>query len=253
MLQDTVSVPGMGCFIVKTMPSQLLNDGKTITPPSKILVFESSNNSTPDNLLASIYSKMSGVSQSKAAAELAELLRILKKELIDNAIVEFPDFGAIKYGESGNFIFESSDSFDIAACYYSLEPLMVMPKIVNNGASEVADQNVEEKAEKEVTKNVDNKEKEVVEKEKKKEEEKVVMEKEKKKEEEKKVEEKKVVMEDVKRLSGYRKMIIAVCIVLVVIVVAIVVLVIFKDDFMPLWENLLYSEEELEFLRNVGR
>lgn len=196
---ETVSLPGMGRFVVESTPSMLVNEGKTITPPSKKLVFESSN-SSPDNLLSSLYSKLSGISQGEAEAELAELLRIVKKDLIDNAFVELPDFGTIKY-KDGNFVFESSAAFNVGACYYSLEPLAVMPKPVEEIPEPVL---AEEKVEK-------------------------------------------------KRLSGYKKVMIVVGVVLAVLVLAVAVLVIFKEQFMPLLENLLYSEEELQILKNAGR
>ncbi len=220
---ETVSLPGMGRFVVESTPSMLVNEGKTITPPSKKLVFESSN-SSPDNLLSSLYSKLSGISQGEAAAELAELLRIVKKELIDNAFVELPDFGTIKYKE-GNFVFESSAAFNVGACYYSLEPLAVMPKPVEE-KKEVVEEQMEAVEQQEVVE-----------------------------ESKEKTEVSDVVVEKVekKRLSGYKKVMIVVGVVLAVLVLAVAVLVIFKEQFMPFLENMLYSEEELEILKNAGR
>ncbi len=227
--KEAVSLPGMGRFVVESTTSMLVNEGKTITPPSKKLVFESSN-SSPDSLLASLYSSLNGVSHSEAETELAELLRIVKKDLIDNAFVELPDFGTIKY-KDGNFVFESSAAFNAGACYYSLEPLAVMPKRADEEIPEPVP--VEEKVAEEVNEEekTEEKEREVV------------------------VEVNDVVVEKVekKRLSGYKKVMIVVGVVLAVLLLAVAVLVIFKEQFMPLLENLLYSEEELEILKNVGR
>ena len=126
---DEVSLPGMGHFVIVDIPSELINGGKAITPPSRKIVFESSDGDS-DKLLVLAYCRERGISENDAAKELSELLRQFKKELVDNAGAEIPGFGRITFGAGGSFVFEADDSFDVAADSYCLETLPL--KIMND-------------------------------------------------------------------------------------------------------------------------
>ena len=126
---DEVSLPGMGHFVIVDIPSELINGGKAITPPSRKIVFESSDGDS-DKLLVLAYCRERGISENDAAKELSELLRQFKKELVDNAGAEIPGFGRITFGAGGSFVFESDASFDVAADSYCLETLPL--KIMND-------------------------------------------------------------------------------------------------------------------------
>ncbi|MBQ7998120.1 MAG: hypothetical protein IJ296_02195, partial [Bacteroidales bacterium] len=126
---DEVSLPGMGHFVIVDIPSELINGGKAITPPSRKIVFESSDGDS-DKLLVLAYCRERGISENDAAKELSELLRQFKKELVDNAGAEIPGFGRITFGAGGSFVFEADASFDVAADSYCLETLPL--KIMND-------------------------------------------------------------------------------------------------------------------------
>ncbi len=251
---DAVSLPGMGCFVVESKPSQILNNGKTITPPSRKILFDTSN-TNPDNILAREYKRVKNISEGEAVNEIAELLRKIKKELVDNAFVEFPGLGIIKYGERGNFVFEADVKFNLGASYFGLEPVAL--KIKKEGEVETVRE--------EIISVIDFVEEEESEKDEKREEkreeklEEVSVEKTDTAKEminetaDSNVQKVNEIEKEERRLSGYKKTIMAVCIVLAVVLLAIALLVIFKEEFMPLLERMLYSQEELEILKSAGK
>ena len=127
MEHDSVSLPGMGCFTVVETPSELLNEGRMITPPLKKIVFDSSD-SIQDNLLVQQYARLKNIPEKEASAEVADLLRQMKKELVDNAKVVIPDFGALCFGASGSFVFEAAAEFDFESDSYCLETLLLQKR-----------------------------------------------------------------------------------------------------------------------------
>ncbi len=242
---DKVSLPGMGHFVIVDIPSELINGGKAITPPSRKIVFESSNGDS-DKLLVSAYGKEKGISESDAAKELSELLRQFKKELVDNAGAEIPGFGRITFGAGGSFVFEADDLFDIAADSYCLEVLSLKMMneqqlveeefVIDSMDIEMADS--EENEQLDELKNVDDSEpEESAEQEKPAE---IV---------EQPIQETPVA-EPEKRKCRWLLWVAAFVGILIILVILIFLL---KEELMPLLEKLLYSKEELEILHKVGR
>ncbi len=119
---ESVSLPSMGRFIIEETPSELLEGGLAITPPNRKILFSSSDEEQ-DSLIVESLARMKGIPDSSARAEVADLLRSLKRELITNGIAEIPYFGSIRYSREGAFEFEPDSMFNIAADYYGLEPL----------------------------------------------------------------------------------------------------------------------------------
>lgn len=242
---DKVSLPGMGHFVIVDIPSELINGGKAITPPSRKIVFESSDGDS-DKLLVSAYGKEKGISESDAAKELSELLRQFKKELVDNAGAEIPGFGRITFGAGGSFVFEADDSFDVAADSYCLEMLSLKMMneqqlveeefVIDSMDIEMADS--EENEQLDELKNVDDSEPENPEEQ----------------EEPAEIVEQPIqetpVAEPEKRKCRWLLWVAAFVGILIILVILIFLL---KEELMPLLEKLLYSKEELEILHKVGR
>lgn len=222
--KEIVNLPGMGRLVVKNIPSRIVNEGKTITPPSVEIIFESISDES-DNALLEAYRESVSCTQGEAANELAELLRQLKKTLIDTGHVELEGLGVIRFGSNGNFVFETSETFATAVCSYGLEPLSLMIK-----AEEILQESretVEDMAAKtDVVKNGGN--------------------------ENKTTGNSAVTNESVKEKRKTNRITLAICIVLGIIILIVLLLVIFKEEFMPLLQKLLYSKEELDILQRAG-
>ncbi len=245
---DEVSLPGMGHFVIVDIPSELINGGKAITPPSRKIVFESSDGDS-DKLLVSAYGKEKGISESDAAKELSELLRQFKKELVDNAGAEIPGFGRITFGAGGSFVFEADASFDVAADSYCLEtlPLKIMNEqqpveeefVIDSMDIEMADS--EENEQLDELKNVDDSEPENPEEQEEQEEPAEIV--------EQPIQETPVAEPEKQKC----RWILWVAAFVGILIILVILVFLFKEELMPLLEKLLYSKEELEILQKVGR
>lgn len=264
---DEVSLPGMGHFVIVDIPSELINGGKAITPPSRKIVFESSDGDS-EKLLVLAYCRERGISENDAAKELSELLRQFKKELVDNAGAEIPGFGRITFGAGGSFVFEADDSFDVAADSYCLEtlPLKMMNDqqtveeefVIDSMDIEMADP--EENEQLDELKNVDDSEPEKLQPETVEKEDAIVPENpeetENPTEQEKPAEiveqpvRETLVAEPEKQKSRW---ILWVAAFVGILIILVILVFLFKEELMPLLEKLLYSKEELEILHKVGR
>ena len=276
---DEVSLPGMGHFVIVDIPSELINGGKAITPPSRKIVFESSDGDS-DKLLVLAYCRERGISENDAAKELSELLRQFKKELVDNAGAEIPGFGRITFGAGGSFVFESDDSFDVAADSYCLEtlPLKIMNDqqpveeefVIDSMDIEMADSEENERLDE--LKNVDDSEPEKLQPETVEKEVAVVSEKLEKpeayeesvtsEEPEESAEQEKpaeIVEQPVRETLVAEaekqkcRWILWVAAFVGILIILVILVFLFKEELMPLLEKLLYSKEELEILHKVGR
>lgn len=264
---DEVSLPGMGHFVIVDIPSELINGGKAITPPSRKIVFESSDGDS-DKLLVLAYCRERGISENDAAKELSELLRQFKKELVDNAGAEIPGFGRITFGAGGSFVFEADDSFDVAADSYCLEtlPLKIMNDqqpveeefVIDSMDIEMADP--EENEQLDELKNVDDSEPEKLQPETVEKEDAIVPENpeetENPTEQEKPAE---IVEQPVRETLVAEaekqkcRWILWVAAFVGILIILVILVFLFKEELMPLLEKLLYSKEELEILHKVGR
>lgn len=261
---DEVSLPGMGHFVIVDIPSELINGGKAITPPSRKIVFESSDGDS-DKLLVLAYCRERGISENDAAKELSELLRQFKKELVDNAGAEIPGFGRITFGAGGSFVFEADDSFDVAADSYCLETLPL--KIMNDQQSVeeefvIDSMDIEMADSEENEQPLETEEKEVavvsekLEKPEAYEESVTSEEPEESAEQEKPAE---IVEQPVRETLVAEaekqkcRWILWVAAFVGILIILVILVFLFKEELMPLLEKLLYSKEELEILHKVGR
>ncbi len=245
----SATLPSMGTFAVEHTPSQIVNGGKTITPPSCSVVFDSSEVGYNGSATAVLneYVAQKGISFKAAEEELLFLIKEIKHTLLDAAFVEFPGFGVVRFSEKSHFVFEPDPLFDPAAEYYGLEPLSLkvtneMPEVID--VVELADTVVEEIdaeiVEEAAEETAEEKEINAVAVE---ETEKVAEEVEEKAAEEEKVEEAK---------KGMNRVVLALLVVVGIFVLLVVLLFLFKDELMPLLEKILYSKEELEILRKAN-
>lgn len=116
------SIPGLGTFILKEFPSELLDEGKMIMPPRKGIVFESTY--SEDGLLESTYSKMYNVSLEKSRNEINALSIQMKKELMSGYKLNIPHFGILCFNEGYEFSFKPDESLNYIDEDYGLEPII---------------------------------------------------------------------------------------------------------------------------------
>lgn len=239
---EVVNLPCMGRLVIKNIPSRLVNEGKTITPPSVQIIFESIYDES-DKVLFDACSKSGLCAKGDVVNEVAALLRQLKKTLIDTGRVELTGLGVIRFGSSGNFIFETNESFDVSAYSYGLEPLSLKIKAeLEIAANEIAKTDVQ------ATAQVDDLQIDV----------RVDSQKDSQADSQKGLtvaEQTGLEQPTLPKAAEKRKtskIVFAICIALGVIILAIILLAIFKEQLMPLLQRLLYSKEELNILERAG-
>lgn len=227
---ERVELPGFGSFVVVENPSEFVNDGMAITPPCTKIVFESSFDNN-DTLFAEKYAKLKSISVASAKNEVASFLSSLKRELVEHTELVIPQFGTICFGESGSFVFQPEPAFDFEADSYCLEiiPLKLRGAVETAAVDiELVEEAVEEAAE-------------VVEE--------AVEEAVKAVEEIADVPAGEVVAAVVPKKNW---VLWGVLTAVGAIILLVVLLFVFKEQLMPLLEQLLYSKEELEILHQAG-
>ena len=109
---DTVTLPGVGCFVAELMPSTFSDKGYTIHPPYRRLYFSPRQGS--DNHLAALYARDNeGVDLETATRILAEFLSEMKEVLKVRKTVVFPGLGRLRATRENHFFFVADEDLDI--------------------------------------------------------------------------------------------------------------------------------------------
>ena len=109
---DTVTLPGVGCFVAELMPSTFSDKGYTIHPPYRRLYFSPRQGS--DNHLAALYARDNeGVDLETATRILAEFLSEMKEVLKVRKTVVFPGLGRLRATRENHFFFVADEGLDI--------------------------------------------------------------------------------------------------------------------------------------------
>lgn len=92
---DCVVVAGLGAFVAQTMPARVSDDGLTLLPPGRMLVF---NNviSHDDGLLAGSIARREGMSYDQAREEIAQSVELLKRRILSDGFVDLPRVGRLE-------------------------------------------------------------------------------------------------------------------------------------------------------------
>ena len=220
---ERVQIPSMGTLLLENIPSQIINDGTAITPPCCKIHFDSSEAEMDfsDSLLVKEYAASKDITSKKAEEEVRSLVMSLKKELLENSNLSFPEFGRLLFSDNSTFTFEPHPSFETQAESFGLEslPLRAMPEPESDLEPE-SEQEPEPKQEnlQEVADNEPEAEQEPG-----------------------KINKRKLPLSLIIVLS-----------IIGLIVLLVLVVVVFKEELTPLLERILYSKEELQFLRENG-
>ena len=119
---DTVTLPGVGCFVAELVPSSFSDKGYTINPPYRRLYFSPKQGT--DTLLADLYARDNqGVDAAMANRILTEFLAEMKEVLKVKKTVVFPGLGRLRATRENHFFFVADEDLDIYPEGLGLAPL----------------------------------------------------------------------------------------------------------------------------------
>lgn len=123
MANDTVTVPGLGCFMTQLMPASFSDRGRTINPPYRKLSFRAVEQGDASMFLEAVASRLP--QDQDAARWLASFAEGLKADLDKNKRVELPSLGAMRATEQNDYFFVASEELDIYPEGMGLEPVKI--------------------------------------------------------------------------------------------------------------------------------
>ena len=119
---DTVTLPGVGCFVAELVPSTFSDKGYTINPPYRRLYFSPKQGG--DTYLVDLYARDNeGVDADMATRILTEFLAEMKEVLKVKKTVVFPGLGRLRATRENHFFFVADEDLDIYPEGLGLAPL----------------------------------------------------------------------------------------------------------------------------------
>lgn len=231
---DRISLPGFGSFVIESVPAYFSEDGNTIFPPNKRVSFKREE-IWDDMLLVRRYRKMMNITLDVAKKEVTAFFKKMEEELKESKNVEIPGFGRMRSTKEGNYFFVADRKIGIFAEDMGLEPISL--KLLNQNPDQVFDiseemssivsegESLKDKPIKETDVNIETADYPVV----------LSLDE----------EEDPIIMER-------RKRIIIILSVINALLVLTVLFLIFKEPILGLFEGMMYSDEEMELLRQNG-
>jgi nucleoid DNA-binding protein len=119
---DSVTLPGVGCFVAELVPSTFSDKGYTINPPYRRLYFSPKQGA--DTYLADLYARDNEeVDGEMATRILTEFLAEMKEVLKVRKTVVFPGLGRLRATRENHFFFVADEDLDIYPEGLGLAPL----------------------------------------------------------------------------------------------------------------------------------
>ena len=118
---DSLSLPGLGTFVVEDMPASFSDRGYTVNPPYRRLSF--SERESADGLLAELYARSNPVQEEEAAAIISAFVLDLKAELQRDKGVDLPGLGRLRATRENHIFFVPDEDLDISPEACGLEPV----------------------------------------------------------------------------------------------------------------------------------
>ena len=132
---DSVTLPGVGCFVAELMPSTFSDKGYTINPPYRRLYFSPKQGT--DTYLVDLYDRDNEeVDKDMATRILTEFLCEMKEVLKVKKTVVFPGLGRLRATRENHFFFVADEDLDIFPEGLGLAPLSLKTHVET--AEEVA-------------------------------------------------------------------------------------------------------------------
>ena len=229
---DRISLPGLGSFVVESVSAYFSEDGNTIFPPNKRVSFRSSE-SWNDMLIVKAYQREMNVSEQEAKDAVDAFISKLEAELKQKKNIEIPSFGNLRSTKEGNYFFVADRKMGIFAEDMGLEPISL--KILNENPDQIID------ISEEMSSIVGEAAGDVVESF---EQEPIV--------DDIPMMEPIILEEEDPVIMERRKRIIIILSIINILLVLTILFLIFKEPILGLFEGMMYSEEEMELLRQNG-
>ena len=119
---DTVTLPGVGCFVAELVPSTFSDKGYTINPPYRRLYFSPKQGG--DTYLVDLYARDNEeVDADMETRILTEFLAEMKEVLKVKKTVVFPGLGRLRATRENHFFFVADEDLDIYPEGLGLAPL----------------------------------------------------------------------------------------------------------------------------------
>ena len=121
MDHDSVTLPGVGCFVTEVVPASFTDKGYTIHPPYRRLYFSPKQGN--DALLAGLYARSNNISEEDATHILVEFLSEMKEVLKVRKTIVFPGLGRLRATRENHFFFVADEDLDIYPAGFGLESI----------------------------------------------------------------------------------------------------------------------------------
>ncbi|MBE6224655.1 MAG: hypothetical protein E7122_05450 [Bacteroidales bacterium] len=210
---ERVVLPQTGELVVETTPASFLEDGKTILPPGKKLLFRQ------------------GEAEGEFEQWQVELSGRIREELQAEGISQVPGLGIFKDEGEGVISFSVDPDFDFAPDSFSLEAISLEENETVNQVQDVVEGVVIEELKVEQEPKVsqtprvpEEKLAPAIEKEKK-------------------------IPHTMEQKRKVQKWVVWSAVIVILLLILVLFVVLFKEDFMELLKRILYTEEELEIMR----
>ena len=118
---DRVVLPGLGCFVAEMVPATFSDKGYTINPPYRRLYFRAK--SDPDEGLVNFYASTNGLEKQVAARILGDFISELKTIIYNKKLVVLPGLGRLRATKENNIFFIADEDLDIYPAGFGLEPI----------------------------------------------------------------------------------------------------------------------------------
>lgn len=218
LVNDRVSLPGMGGFIAELAPSVFSDRATVIHPPYRRILFRTSE-VWNDGMLEALYAEENGLELEKARKEIEAFVKEFRAKLNLEKSVQIPGFGTMRATDQRDYFFVADKDLFIYPDGYGLEPVNIRP-LAKPGLIELLDED-ERRLSSQTAHSV------------------------------KPAVVRKPYSSASKKVSAVRPVLVNIAIVLLILIILAALAVIFKDQLKPFWEWLLYNKEERELLKYI--
>lgn len=116
---DEVALPGVGTFVAEEIPSSFSDKGYTINPPYRRLSFRQRESS--DTGLVDLYARSNGVTSETASSIILPFLKEMVDVLKEKKTIIFPGLGRLRATRENNFFFVPDEDLNIYPDGFGLE------------------------------------------------------------------------------------------------------------------------------------
>ena len=113
LVNDRVTLPGVGAFVAEMVPASFTDRGYTINLPYRRLVFRQGVSQEKDHLLADMYASANNIDREMAEKLLREFLKGMVEELRKRKMLVFTGLGRLRATRENNFFFICDENLDI--------------------------------------------------------------------------------------------------------------------------------------------